>query len=89
MVVASALASHQIEKSSGICWGANGCSHVRGPAKPMNVIAAVNGIAAVEEDRMDVARELWKMAQEYQAEAAKLEKGKLPESGSPPQRVED
>ena len=30
-----------------------------------------------------VARELWKMAQEYQAEAAKL--GKVPDLGNPPE----
>ena len=33
----------------------------------------------------DVARELWKMAQEYQAEVAKLDDGRLPELGNPPQ----
>jgi hypothetical protein len=33
------------------------------------------------------ARELWKMAQEYQAEAAKL--GKVPDLGNPPQGLED
>ena len=32
----------------------------------------------------DVARELWKMAQEYQAEAAKLDNGRQPELGDPP-----
>jgi hypothetical protein len=31
------------------------------------------------------ASELWKMAQEYQAEAAKLGDGKLPDLGKPPQ----
>jgi hypothetical protein len=34
-----------------------------------------------------VARELWKMAQEYQAEAANL--GKMPDLGNPPQGLED
>ena len=34
-----------------------------------------------------VARELWKMAQEYQAEAAKL--GEIPDLGDPPQGLED
>jgi hypothetical protein len=34
-----------------------------------------------------VARELWKMAQEYQAEAANL--GKMPNLGNPPQGLED
>lgn len=33
-----------------------------------------------------VARGLWKMAQEYQAEAAKL--GKLPDLGNPPEGLE-
>jgi len=33
------------------------------------------------------AQELWKMAQEYQAEAAKL--GKMPDIGNPPQGLED
>jgi hypothetical protein len=36
-----------------------------------------------------VARELWKMAQEYQAEAAKLGKGRVPDLGSPPYRLKD
>jgi hypothetical protein len=31
------------------------------------------------------ARELWKIAQEYQAEAAKLDNGRLPDLGDPPQ----
>jgi hypothetical protein len=34
-----------------------------------------------------VALELWKMAQEYQAEAAKL--GTMPDLGDPPQGLED
>jgi hypothetical protein len=33
------------------------------------------------------ARELWKMAQEYQAEAAKL--GEMPDIGDPPQGLKD
>lgn len=36
-----------------------------------------------------VARALWKMAQEYQAEAAKLDSGRMPELGNPPQGLED
>jgi hypothetical protein len=36
-----------------------------------------------------VARELWKMAQEYQAEAAKLDDGRLLDLGTAPQWVED
>jgi hypothetical protein len=32
----------------------------------------------------NMARELWKMAQEYQAEVAELDNGRLPELGSPP-----
>jgi len=35
------------------------------------------------------ARELWRIAQEYQAEAAKLGEGKLPDIGDPPQGLED
>jgi hypothetical protein len=34
------------------------------------------------------ARELWKIAQEYQAEAAKLNGGTLPDIGDPPPGVE-
>jgi hypothetical protein len=34
--------------------------------------------ARISSDR-EVARELWKMAQEYQAEAAKRDNGRLPE----------
>jgi hypothetical protein len=36
-----------------------------------------------------VAQELWKIAQEYQAEAAKLNGGTLPDIGDPPQGLED
>jgi hypothetical protein len=36
-----------------------------------------------------VAHELWKMAREYQAEAAKLDNGKMPDLGNPPQGLED
>ena len=36
-----------------------------------------------------VARELWKMAQEYQAEAAKPDGGRMPDIGEPPQGQED
>jgi hypothetical protein len=35
------------------------------------------------------ARELWKMAQEYQAEAAKLGNGRVPDLGSPPDRLKE
>jgi hypothetical protein len=37
----------------------------------------------------DVARELWKMAQEYQAEIARLDNGALPELGDPPLSMEN
>jgi len=37
----------------------------------------------------DVAREFWKMAQEYQAESAKLDDGRLLDLGTAPQWVED
>jgi hypothetical protein len=36
-----------------------------------------------------VARELWKIAQEYQAAAAKLDNGRMPDIGEPPQELED
>jgi hypothetical protein len=35
-----------------------------------------------------VAQELWKIAQEYQAEAAKLNGGTLPDIGDPPRELE-
>ena len=34
------------------------------------------------------ARELWKIAQEYQAEAAKLDSDRVPDIGEPPQGLE-
>ena len=37
----------------------------------------------------EVARELWRIAQEYQRRAAKLHAGPLPDIGSPPVGVED
>jgi hypothetical protein len=36
-----------------------------------------------------VAHELWNMAQEYQFEAAKLDNGRLPDIGDPPQGLGD
>jgi hypothetical protein len=36
-----------------------------------------------------VARELWKMAEEYRAEAGKLDSDKLPDLGNPPQGLEN
>ena len=36
-----------------------------------------------------VARELWKMAQEYRAEVAKLGDGRVPDLGYPPQGLEE
>jgi hypothetical protein len=36
-----------------------------------------------------VARELWKIAQEYQAEAAELDSDRVPDIGDPPQGLED
>lgn len=44
-------------------------------------ICAMNARAANSEQ---VATELWRMAREYQAEAAKLASGNLPEIGEPP-----
>jgi len=36
-----------------------------------------------------VARELWKMAEQYRAEVANLDNGRLPDIGNPPQGLED
>jgi hypothetical protein len=36
-----------------------------------------------------VARELWKMAQEYQAEVAKLDNGRMPDLGDTPPWLEN
>jgi hypothetical protein len=36
-----------------------------------------------------VARELWKMAQEYQAEVAKLDSGRMPDLGETPPWLEN
>jgi hypothetical protein len=36
-----------------------------------------------------VVRELWKMAQEYQAEAAQLDNGRRPDLGNAPPGLED
>jgi hypothetical protein len=35
------------------------------------------------------ARELWKMAQEYQAETVKLDSGRMPDISDPPRGLED
>ena len=35
-------------------------------------------------DMPEIARELWKMAQEYQRKAAALDSGRLPDIGPPP-----
>ena len=53
-----------------------------GEALELATICARN--ARISSDK-DVARELWKMAREYQAEVAKLDNGRLPELGNPPQ----
>jgi hypothetical protein len=44
-------------------------------------ICAMNARAANSEQ---VASELWRMATEYQAEAAKLDRGNVPDIGEPP-----
>jgi hypothetical protein len=36
-----------------------------------------------------VAQELWKIAQEYQAQAAKIDSDRMPDIGEPPQGLED
>jgi hypothetical protein len=50
------------------------------------IMCARNARASTDKQ---VARELWKMAQEYQAEAAKLDNGRLPELGNPPQWLQE
>ena len=52
-----------------------------GEALELATICARN--ARISTDK-DVARELWKMAQEYLAEVAKLDNGRQPELGDPP-----
>jgi hypothetical protein len=55
--------------------------HTYGEAVELARMCARN--ARISSDKR-VARELWKMAQEYQAEAAALDDGRLPDLGSPP-----
>jgi hypothetical protein len=58
--------------------------HTYSEAFELAVISAHN--ARITSDK-PTARELWKMAQEYQAEAAQL--GRMPDLGDPPQGLED
>jgi len=58
--------------------------HTYSEAFELALMSARNARSASTEQ---VARELWKMAQEYQAEAAKLGKGRVPDLGSPPYRL--
>jgi hypothetical protein len=51
-------------------------------------LAVMSARCARGASNKQTARELWKIAQEYQAEAAKLNGGKLPDIGDPPQGVE-
>jgi len=54
--------------------------HTYSEAFELAIMCARN---AHQSTNKQVARELWKMAQEYQAEAAKL--GRMPDLGNPPQ----
>ena len=51
-------------------------------------LAVMSARCARGASNKQTARELWKIAQEYQAEAAKLNGGTLPDIGDPPQGVE-
>jgi hypothetical protein len=57
--------------------------HTYSGAFELAIMSARN--ARISTDKR-VAQELWKMAQEYQAEAAKL--GRMPDIGDPPQGLE-
>jgi len=57
--------------------------HPYSEALELAIMSARN--ARISTDKR-VAQELWKMAQEYRAEAAKL--GDMPDIGDPPQGVE-
>jgi hypothetical protein len=57
--------------------------HTYSEARKLAMMSARNARLA---STKQVAQELWKMAQEYQAEAAKL--GDAPDIGEPPQGVE-
>ena len=57
--------------------------HTYSEAFELAIMCARN---AHQSTNKQVARELWKMAQEYQAEAAKL--GRMPDLGNPPQGLE-
>jgi hypothetical protein len=52
-------------------------------------LAVMSARNARHASNKQTARELWKIAQEYQAEAAKLNGGTLPDIGDPPQGLED
>jgi hypothetical protein len=58
--------------------------HTYSEAFELALMSARNSHIAVHKR---VARQLWKMAQEYQAEADKL--GRMPDLGNPPQGLED
>jgi hypothetical protein len=57
--------------------------HTYSEALELAIMSARN--ARISTDKR-VAQELWKMAQEYQAEAAQL--GEMPDIGNPPQGLE-
>jgi hypothetical protein len=51
-------------------------------------LAVMSARSARLASNKQVARELWKIAQEYQAEAAKVDSDRMPDIGDPPQGVE-
>jgi hypothetical protein len=56
--------------------------HTYSEAFKLDMISAHN--ARISTNKR-VARKLWKMAREYQAEAAKFDNGRMPDIGDPPQ----
>ena len=60
--------------------------HTYSEALELALMSARNARSA---STKQVARELWKMAQEYQADAAKLGNGRAPDLGSPPDTLKD
>jgi hypothetical protein len=51
-------------------------------------LAVISARSARGASNKQVARELWMIAQEYQAEAAKLDSDRVPDIGNPPQGLE-
>ena len=51
-------------------------------------LAVMSARCARGASNKQTARELWKIAQEYQAEAAKVDSDRVPDIGDPPQGLE-